>query len=245
MATALIKPLFHWHAARDFVFPRLCIVCDAPRQEEQRWLCSGCLEALHANNQQRDGCPRCGQNRKIVDCGCSRGWSYAFSSIMALFDFADPIKSVIHQVKYGAKKQLAHDLGLRFASLVPAGFLDGLDCIVPVPLHFFRRVKRGYNQTEFLARGINAGLPRPLEYLPDVLIRTRLTRTQTRLSREIRQRNLTGAFSVRRSLGNKIAGRHCLLIDDVVTTCATVDACSSTLLKNGALSVKVLALARD
>ncbi|MDD5673746.1 MAG: phosphoribosyltransferase family protein, partial [Chitinivibrionales bacterium] len=153
--------------------------------------------------------------------------------------------SIIHQIKYGGKTRLAFDMGRRFGTLVPVEFLENVDCIIPVPLHYWRRLKRGYNQAEHLALGLLQSWDKHVAYLPGALRRTRTTKTQTKLTREIRKRNLIGAFNVPQKAAAVIKGRQCLLIDDVITTGATVNACAAALLKSGAAGVKVFSLARD
>lgn len=113
--------------------------------------------------------------------------------------------------------------------------------VVPVPLNWRRLWWRKYNQAALLAYGVAAGA---LPVLPDALLRTRRTRPQMRLSRAERRSNVKGAFTVNPRLQAQLAGRRILLVDDVVTTGATVAACAEALLKAGAAQVDVLALAR-
>jgi ComF family protein len=234
-----------WQHARDFVFPPLCMVCSLPRIPGQQWLCRACLDVLAANSHERPSCNRCGLNPALRDCNCQHTWPFSFLRIVAFFDFGGPAQTVIHQIKYSGKKSLAYELGRDFAPQVLGGIKETIDCVVPVPLHTLRRLKRGYNQADYFARGLMAGCAMQAEYLPQALRRSRFTRTQTRLSRESRQRNLRNAFAVSPQSMARVAGRRCLVVDDVVTTGATVDACSRALLSAGALSVVVCALARD
>jgi ComF family protein len=116
------------------------------------------------------------------------------------------------------------------------------EAVAPVPLHPFRLLKRRYNQAAEIARPLarRAGLA----YLPDVLVRSKRTDSQGGKSGSGRRRNVQGAFVVPAARAAKVAGRRILLIDDVLTTGATVNACARALLKAGALAVDVAVVAR-
>ncbi len=123
-----------------------------------------------------------------------------------------------------------------------AGLLAEADVIAPVPLHRLRLLARRYNQAALLAHalGREAGLP----VVADLLLRRRRTVSQGRLSPAQRRRNVAGAFAVKPSRKNLLEGRRVLLVDDVLTTGATVSACARTLRRGGACAVDVLVLAR-
>ena len=106
-------------------------------------------------------------------------------------------------------------------------------------------MKRGYNQAEHFARGVIAGLDTPLPYLGSSIRRARHTKTQTKLNKEQRQKNLKGAFTVDEKRAALVRNKRLVLVDDVVTTGATTAACAEVLMKAGAASVRVLSLARD
>ena len=116
------------------------------------------------------------------------------------------------------------------------------DLIVPVPLHWMRLFARRFNQAALLAQalGVETGLP----VVPDLLLRRRHTPSQGRLSVDQRRRNVAGAFAVKGARAPRLAGRRVLLVDDVLTTGATVSACARTLRRGGAGAVDVLVLAR-
>ncbi|HNQ35405.1 MAG TPA: ComF family protein [bacterium] len=156
--------------------------------------------------------------------------------------YREPVVSAIHRLKYQ---------GATFVLPVLGGFLNEaftrlelfrvVDCLVPVPLHPVRFRDRGFNQAELLAREILRHYDFPL--LTRVLVRTRHTPSQTRLPEAARRRNVAGAFRVRSA--SELAGRTCLLVDDVTTTGATLAAARDTLLAAGAAEVLTLALARS
>lgn len=120
--------------------------------------------------------------------------------------------------------------------------LQEIDIIGPVPLHWTRLLRRRYNQSAVLARLIAASEQR--EFIPDLLMRTRRTPSQGALNRKDRARNVRGAFALSPRYRDTVAGKRILLVDDVLTTGATVEHCARTLLKAGALRVDVLTLAR-
>jgi ComF family protein len=227
----------------DYLFPPLCIVCDKPRPWGEKWLCSGCEAALIENNRYRDPCPRCAANKALGPCECRPGIDFPFDRAYSLFDFEDPVRSVLHHVKYAGKKHLAFDLALRFAPLAQQEFFEGIDGVVAVPLHVSRRRKRGYNQADYLARGLAE--ERRLPLFEGVLTRVRKTATQTTLNRPARRKNMKGAFAVPSGASERIRGASLLLIDDVMTTGSTTGEAAKALLHAGAASVRVLSFARD
>lgn len=123
-----------------------------------------------------------------------------------------------------------------------AEILADADVIIPVPLHRFRLISRRYNQSAELCHALSreTGLP----HNPNLLARTRPTPTQSRLTRPERERNVRGAFALRPDARRSLQGRRIVLVDDVMTTGATVTACCKTLMRGGAAAVDVLTLAR-
>jgi ComF family protein len=210
-----------------------------------KWLCGRCLETLRASHARRDACPLCGQNRSLRLCTCAFAWKYPYEAVYSIFDFDETIQGIVHEIKYRGQKRLALDMGRVYAKLVPPSFFEGMDTVVSVPLHFFRRMKRGYNQAEYLARGFVKGSAAPLEYFPRALIRKRPTKTQTRLSRKLRLQNVRGAFIVSPGKRKYFENKNIILVDDIVTTGATTGECANALLAAGCGKIRVLSLARD
>lgn len=229
--------------ARDLFFPGLCIACRRPCARENPWLCDSCVSRLEQNHSSRDPCPRCAQDRRIAVCACEHAWDFPFERIVSLFDFDDVVKEIAHAFKYGGLSRLAFDMGRTFGNLVPADFFDGMDLVVPVPLHVFRRLSRGYNQAERFAAGVCASREGRPVLRASALQRRRATRTQTALSREGRLKNLAGAFCVPRP--DLVRDKGVVLVDDIITTGATTGRCSQALLDAGATRVRVLSMARD
>lgn len=229
---------------RDFIYPPLCVLCYEPLAEAHEWFCPGCIAKLEQNSTAREACPRCSHNQKIKECTCAIAWDHYFERVFSLFDFDETVQHITHHIKYKGKKSLAYYLGREYVRHIPDTFFHGIDGILAVPLHFFRKMKRGYNQAEYLARGIIEGSSRNIPFHGNILLRTRYTKTQTKLDRLERQKNLAHAFIVHPKHRNTVRGKKFILVDDVVTTGATTDLCTQVLLEAGVAEVRVLSLAR-
>ena len=225
----------------DFLAPKLCPGCGRALLSAEEEMCADCLDECATLPERR--CPRCGgpADGLLDECRqCQledddRPWKLAVSA----FPFEGKARHWIHEFKYRGGLHLAPFLAERLADAWRTyGGNEPLDGIVPVPLHWFRRLTRGYNQTDVLAGllGRRLGLPK----IP-CLRRTRRTRQQARMNKEERRRNVRHAFACRTSP----AGRRLLLLDDVFTTGSTLKAATEALLDGGASSVSVLTIARD
>jgi len=151
------------------------------------------------------------------------------------------LRTILHAFKYEGRRTLAGPLG-RMLREAGGDLLDGASCAVPVPLHAWRRIERGFNQSADLAHTLD--LP-----VVHALWRTRRTPPQTSLSRAGRRRNVRGAFAVspllrRRTVDLRLTGQVVVLVDDVRTTGATLEACARTLRRAGAAGVRALTVAR-
>jgi ComF family protein len=158
---------------------------------------------------------------------------------VVLSPFAGAVQEAIHAVKFRQQPALGCELGRRFARATGlAAILREVDLLIPVPLHPARRRERGYNQSLHIATGLAEVLGLPV--CPQLLRRRRPTRQQTRLDAEERRRNLRGAFEVTAEL----PAHTCIgVVDDVVTTAATLAACAQALEQAGARRVWGVALA--
>lgn len=184
------------------------------------------------------GCRRCGDPATPAGlCAACRATPSSLDAIFSAAVFAPPLRDAIHDLKYNNGRALARPLGQQ---MVLAWRKRGLsaDLIVPVPLHRSRVSERGYNQSALLARVLAAEVGVPIA--ERLLIRQRATAHQVGLSRAERAQNVAGAFSC---LG-EVAGKHVLLLDDVATTGATLEACASALRAAGASQVTGFTLAR-
>ncbi|GCB33544.1 amidophosphoribosyltransferase [Bacteroides faecalis] len=149
-------------------------------------------------------------------------------------------RQILHQLKYGGRKELGAIMGRYMASeLLPSGFFKGIDVIIPVPLHKKKQQLRGYNQSEWIVRGIAAVTGIPVN--TESVIRKKNTETQTRKSTFERWENVDGIFELRSS--EHLQGKHVLVVDDVLTTGATTVACVSALMEVQGIRISILTLA--
>lgn len=200
-------------------------------------LCLGCRR-LTANDAPT--CPSCTLELwPIPDEGRFE------AGVESLYWYDGPVVRALKRLKYGREPGWAGPLGrlLQAAQSIAPPALEEHDLVIPVPLHWRRLVARGYNQSEQVAR---FALPRDLRHRlsPRLLVRRRATPPQTELGAIERQLNVRDAFCVPPRAQRHVRGRHVLLIDDVMTTGATLAACRDALLEAGAARIAALALLR-
>ena len=222
-----------WHQLLDLLAPRLCVVCGRRLSLTEQVLCTSCNMHL----------PRTGFQLNAYDNPMARlFWGlFPVERAAALFRYeaGSGVSSVIYDLKYHNQPEIGREMGrLVAAEFSDAGFFDGIDAIVPVPLARKRQWQRGYNQSLCIAQGISrvTGLP----VRNGVVCRTRFVQSQTQMGRWERQENVENVFGLKDA--DAIRGRHILLIDDVVTTGATMTACARELLKAGDVKLSLLSL---
>lgn len=237
------------HAGTDFLLPRRCWSCGATVGEASLF-CPGCAVSAHPASGRI--CPRCGQPGVTVPSRCSRCREFAFRRAAAGALYHGVIRELVLGLKFGGRRALAHPLS-RLALFGAQRALGGgrADCVVAVPLHPARRRRRGYNQAELLAEEVALALDRP--HLRGVIRRTRNTRPQGAGGGGSREENVRGAFgTVKKGIGpllrgevpaDAVRGAHVLLVDDVLSTGATVDQCARVLMAAGSSAVTVAAVA--
>ena len=229
-------------ACADLIVPPCCLVCRT-RIGAHHLLCSACWREVHFIRP-----PLCDVlgiplpfdmgERTVSAAALAR--PPAYDRARAVAHFSGAMRTLVHQLKYGDR----HDARTLFGRwLAEAGrdVLPGIDMIVPVPLSRLRLFMRHFNQAAVLASGL--ARQSGIAMHPMLLKRRRWTRSQVGMTRDQRRRNIQGAFAVPRSRRAQVAGRNVLLVDDVVTTGATVEACARALKRAGAARVDVLALA--
>lgn len=226
---------------RDILFPPCCAACQARLSVPAGGrLCHDCLESVRLI--ESPVCTVCGQpfhGPQGTDhiCGQCIKDPPPFDTARSVFQYQDPVKTLIHRIKY-------NDDGYALRSLASLAmeytFLDHLkpDMVIPVPLHSKRLRKRGFNQSLRLARTIFPHIPLGM----DILTRTLNTKPQTELSMKERHRNVRNAFETASPLPDGM--ETILLVDDVYTTGATVRACAKALKRAGVKEVHVFTVAR-
>lgn len=231
--------------AADALLPPSCFSCQAP-VETQGLLCAACFPRFRFIGAPHCHC--CGlpfANAAAVGegglCEACLDFPPAFDRARAAWLYDEASKPVLLAFKYGDRTDLAPALARAMAT-AGAGLLAEADVIVPVPLSRARLVSRRYNQAALLAAALGRIADRPV--LQTLLRRTRNTAPLADLSARRRAAVVAGAFAVTPRLVPRIAGRRVLLVDDVLTSGATANACASALLAAGAGGVDVLAVAR-
>jgi ComF family protein len=218
----------------DLAFPARCPGCG----REGAPICAACLPALDARLDQPAGIP-IGLPSDLPPAILQLEWCAPFGGL---------VRRALHQLKYGGETRLAVPLGEAIARRW-ARVAAGGDVFVPVPVHAERARQRGYDQAELIARSAAAGLGRPCA---PILERARATVAQFDLDRVTRATNVRGAFRLKPLPGDRppgspppLAGRWIVLVDDVVTTGATLSACAAPLLAAGAVGVSAVTVARE
>ncbi|HEY7139844.1 MAG TPA: ComF family protein [Methylomirabilota bacterium] len=231
----------------DLVFPSVCPVCLTRSDDPaQRPFCGPCWAALPVG--LAPGCSACGEPfpglAGAFPCDACRRTPPPYAFARAVAQYRDGMREAIHALKYGGRPLVAAPLGRFLAeagpSALPVSLATWADGLVPIPLHPARLAERGFNQAELLAAPCAARWRLPV--LGRVLARARATLPQTQLDPEARRANVKDAFRVSRPA--EVRGRHLLLVDDVLTTGATVGAATRALRAAGAAAVGVLTLAR-
>jgi len=228
-----MKPISFWHRLLDLISPRLCVVCGHRLSVSDEVICTKCN--LHL--------PRTGFHRNAYENVMAKlFWGQipveratAFFYYEAHADAAN----IIYELKYKYHPEIGEEVGRMFAKEIkPSGFFDGIDGIVPVPLAKKRLRQRGYNQSEEIARGVAAISDLPI--FDQAVRRLFFEGSQTSKGRWDRNENVENVFELVQA--DTIRGKHILLIDDVVTTGATIIACAKELSKAGGVRISILSL---
>ncbi len=214
-------------------YPRLCVGCGDALQHHEEHLCTHCLLHLPETNFHKEH----DNPLKLIFAGRVNVEEVA---AYLLYKKGNTVQQILHNLKYKGKKELGAFLGFQYGQLLVAEpRFQTIDYIIPIPLHPKKQRKRGYNQSEWIAKGLSQGMGIP--YLTDVLVRTHFTETQTRKSRFNRWENVKEVFQIQNE--EKVRGKHLLICDDVLTTGATTEAAIAQLLQIEEVTVSVITLA--
>jgi ComF family protein len=213
----LLEPLRH---LVDFCYPRICAACDAAGNADHE-ICHRCFDELH-QLEGSPACDRCAMPISQVNAPCPfcRGDGLKpFEGILRLTVFEEPVRRLIHQIKYHGRWPLAEFLGDRLLRLESVNaLLSQTDLLIPVPLHPWRQMSRGYNQADLIARRLAS---RCSAKVLQPVVRLKNTETQTHLHSKLRRYdNMRDAFGLLHP--KKAYNKHVVIVDDVLTTGATL-----------------------
>ena len=230
----------------NLLLPPRCLTCEAG-VEAPGQLCAACFRATGFVTEPC--CHRCGrpfghagQGGRTMECWQCVAEPPPWRQARAALRYDEQARRIILPLKYGDRVEAAGALGAHMAR-AGAALLDEAQVLVPVPLHWRRRLQRRYNQAALLAWAIG-GIGGGCTVLPDAIRRVRATQSLAGKTRRERAETVAGAFALRRSRARQIAGRGVVLVDDVLTTGATAAACATVLLAAGAAHVDLLVAAR-
>ncbi|WP_338874013.1 ComF family protein [Spirosoma sp. SC4-14] len=219
----------------DLLFPTLCLGCRCSLTANEKILCADCRIRL----------PETGQHREPYDQNLLNKFAgkvpIQFVASYLFFSRHNLVQKLIHQIKYKGQKEAAKEIARWYGHQLKteSQLANQIDVLIGVPLHKSRFQQRGYNQADSIAEGLSEALNVPMA--TDILARTRFRDSQTRKNRLDRWENVKTAFAVLRP--EAVEGKNVMIVDDVLTTGATLEACSIELLRAGCKSVSVITLA--
>lgn len=221
-----------WQSVLQAVFPSLCACCGEVLVQGERQVCLKCLGNVeHTLYTPLDDNP--------VERLLATRMPLAHATAMLHFRQGNVTQQLVHAMKYHDNSELCEAMGRQLGlDLLRSGRFDDVDTLVPVPLHWTRRLARGYNQCTLLCQGITQTFGRQVN--TNALVRHRRTKKQSQRKASDRERNVSGAFSVRSP--DKLQGHHILLVDDVITTGATLGSCGQALATVPGIRISVAAL---
>lgn len=220
----------------DFVgllYPNHCEACEQPLGKGEDIICLFCqyeLPQTEYHKQKENPIEKLFWGRVEIEHAAG----------MYFFHGKTKVQHLLHKLKYQGKKEVGHKLGRVYGEMMKdSGFANDVDIIAPVPLHEKKKRKRGYNQSDFFAMGLSESLV--VDWSPKILRRNVYTETQTGKTRFERWGNVDDVFSL---ADEKAAqNRHVLLVDDVITTGATLEACAHALLQASGARVSIATIA--
>ncbi len=215
------------------VYPKICVACGENLLSHEDHICTKCLYDLPKTNYHLS------DSNPIEKLFWGRVKIFKACSFF-FFNKGSKFQKLIHKLKYNSKKEIGYELGAHFGSdLSGSEGFNSVDVIIPVPLHESKEKLRGYNQSNWIAKGISASMNKPVD--SNNLKRLVASDTQTKKTRFERWENVQSVFEVTNpeSLENK----HILLVDDVVTTGSTLEACAQELGKINNIKISIATLA--
>jgi len=216
----------------DFFLPRICPACSKKLTPEEKCICAECYSKIAAAEKERIIAEF---RRKFAGKDIISGFTSLF-----VFEKDKELQHVIHSLKYGQRYQngifLGKIMGIELSVILKEWEIN---LIIPVPLHSLKKAERGYNQSDYIAKGLSRESKIP--FSTKTLKRIRYTQSQTTMNIEQRAENMANAFKVKHP--EDVTGRKILLIDDVITTGATTSECGKVLLSAGAEKIYAASIA--
>lgn len=217
----------------SLIFPNICFACDQLLVKGEKCICTFCRYKLPYTNYHLE------PENPLVKYFWGRVKIEAAASIY-FFNKGGKVQKLLHRLKYEGKKEIGFFLGETYGyQLKSTQPFSETDLIIPVPLHQHKKVKRGYNQSECFAEGLSNSMGILFDY--NILQKNFDTDTQTRKSRYKRWENVSEKFKL--TSADKLKGKHILLVDDVITTGSTVEACAQKLLEIQDVRISVATIA--
>jgi ComF family protein len=220
-------------AISHLLYPSICFGCKKNEIDANEWLCLQCISTLPFTSFENI------RNNPVEQLFWGRT-PIKFASSCFFYVEQTPIQHLIHEVKYNEQQQLGKWLGQMMGRQLQTIFqMNQVDMMLPMPLHPKKQQLRGYNQATLLCEGIHAITA--CNFSEQLLIRNTNTQTQTKKTRLERWNNVSEVFTI--TDVNQVLSKHIVLVDDVITTGASTEACAAILLKEGACAVSICSLA--
>lgn len=226
------EPKYFANSFFDFILPRFCCSCKTKLSADQDTMCSNCLSKIQSSTPAR----------------LQREFDRKFSDKKIISEFYSPfvfekdkeLQQAIHGLKYENKFPVGIFLGKVLASEIKINYANWqLDLIIPIPLHHLKKAERGYNQAYYIAKGVGKILK--VKVSDRIVKRIKYTESQTTMNLNEREENISGAFKVKSKI--LVSRKNILLLDDVITTGATISECGNILLEAGANKIYAASIA--
>ena len=225
--------LKYLRALFSLFYPEVCMACAKTLAVGEDLLCVACLMGLPKTQFHTDA------NNPVAQAFWGRVPLHAASAYY-YFEKGGNVQHLLHNLKYNGQKELGEKVGMLYGSeLKESEWLGKVDVVLPVPLHKRKQRKRGYNQSAFFAAGMATALA--AEAQTNTLIKTVATQSQTKKNRAERIKNVKEVFALTNP--QLLEGKHVLLVDDVITTGATIEACVQTLAQVKGIKISVASIA--
>lgn len=222
-----------FHDLLNLFYPKICQICENILVKNERIICTSCLHELPVINFQDN-------NENPVEKVFYGRMKVENATALLLFHKKGSVQKLIHQLKYKGHKEIGGFLGSWIgAELVTSGKFNDVDAVIPVPLHKKKRRARGFNQVEDFGSEVAKALKVP--YVDNVLLKTSFSTTQTIKARLARWGNIEETFVLANP--ERIKNLHLLLVDDIITTGATLEACATVLKEAGGIKISIATMA--